>query len=137
MMIGILLLIFGASNAYASSECASTISSHAWDTGASGNVKVTFPSDVTSWSITLTFSEPVTNFQVWVGQNIECSGNTCTFENMSWNSNMNAGDELDIAFLYYFDSASEITNVSIDGLCGGETSGTTTSTTTTTTTGSP
>merc|ERR1712012_697922 len=137
MMIGILLLIFGASNAYASSECASTINSHAWDTGASGNVKVTFPYDVSSWSITFTFSKPVTNFQVWVGQNIACSGNTCTFENMSWNGNMKAGDELDIAFLYNFASASEITNVSIDGLCGGETSGTTTSTTTTTTTGSP
>ena len=91
-----------------------------WNAGASGKITVTFPSAVSSWTIAITFTSTKTDFQVWVGDNIQCSGTTCTFENMSWNGNQAAGSTLGIDFLYYFDSTSEISGVSIDGtdVCG-------------------
>ena len=111
-----ILLLFLASETTSSDSCSDVVTySSIWNSGASGNLKVTFPNTVSSWTIEITFTAAVTDFQVWVGENIECSGNTCTFDNMSWNGNMAAGSELGIDFLYYFDSTSEISGVSIDG----------------------
>ena len=92
-----------------------------WDKGASGKLEVEFPNKVSSWTIEITFTAPVTDFQVWVGDNIECTGNTCKFDNMPWNGNMEAGSVLGIDFLYYFDSTSGISGVSISGqdICTG------------------
>ena len=93
-----------------------------WHSGGSGTLKVKFPATVSSWKITIEFTAPVYNFEIWVGENIECAedGLSCTFENKPWNGQMSAGQELDIAFLYAFDSTANIDNVSIDGngVCG-------------------
>ena len=106
-----ILLLFSVSvtTSTGSDSCSDYVTySSIWDSGASGKLTVTFPSAVSSWTIEITFTAAVTDFQVWVGDNIECSGTTCTFENMSWNGNQAAGSTLGIDFLYYFDSTSEI-----------------------------
>ena len=111
-----ILLLFLASEATSSDTCSDVVTySSIWNSGASGKLTVTFPNTVSSWTIEVTFTAAVTDFQVWVGENIQCSGNTCTFDNMDWNENMAAGSELGIDFLYFFDSTSEISGVSIDG----------------------
>jgi len=82
--------------------------------GKSGTLTVEFSEDVTSWTIELTFDADITDFQVWVGTNIACSGSTCTFDNQDYNGEQSAGNTLDIAFLYSFvSSTAVISGVSI------------------------
>ena len=118
----ILLLLSALSGVSLGDDTCSDVVAYSsvWNAGASGKITVTFPSAVSSWTIAITFTSTITDFQVWVGDNIQCSGTTCTFENMSWNGNQAAGSTLGIDFLYYFDSTSEISGVSIDGtdVCG-------------------
>ena len=118
----ILLLLSALSGVSLGDDTCSDVVAYSsvWNAGASGKITVTFPSAVSYWTIAVTFTSTITDFQVWVGGNIQCSGTTCTFENMSWNGNQAAGSTLGIDFLYYFDSTSEISGVSIDGtdVCG-------------------
>ena len=128
----ILLLLSALSGVSLGDDTCSDVVAYSsvWNAGASGKITVTFPSAVSSWTIAITFTSAITDFQVWVGDNIQCSGTTCTFENMSWNGNQAAGSTLGIDFLYYFDSTSEISGVSIDGtdVCGTNSGGSDTTT---------
>jgi len=90
----------------------------AWDNtdaGKTGTLSVEFSKDVESWTIEVTFDAPIISFTVWDGTNIACSDSTCTFDNQDYNGVKSAGETLDIDFLYYFDSSSEISDVSISG----------------------
>ena len=78
-------------------------------------MSVEFSEDVESWTIEVTFDAPIISFTVWDGTNITCSDATCTFVNQDYNGVKSAGETLDIDFLYYFDSSSEISDVSISG----------------------
>ena len=81
---------------------------------------VKFPMTVSSWHMSVTFSAPLTDFTVWVGGNIHGSGTTWEFDNMDWDGNVNAGDVLDVAFLYHFSAPSEIIGITVNGVavCG-------------------
>merc|ERR1712226_951463 len=74
----------------------------AWNGRGTGYLYVPIPMDVETWKVTLTFSSPVTNLQVWDGLNIECTGHVCTFENQGYNEVQSAGTQLKIDFLMDF-----------------------------------
>ena len=78
-------------------------------------MSVEFSEDVSSWTIEITFDASIISFEVWDGINIQCSDTTCTFDNADYNGSQSAGDTLEIDFLYYFDSSSAISDVSISG----------------------
>ena len=112
----ILLLLSASGLSLGDDSCSDVVAySSIWESGASGKLTVTFPSTVSAWKIEITFTAAVTDFQIWVGVNIQCSGTKCTFENMSWNGNQNAGSTLGIDFLYYSNGYDKISGVSIDG----------------------
>jgi len=87
----------------------------AGDAGTTGTLSVEFSEDVSSWTIEITFDASIISFEVWDGINIQCSDTTCTFDNADYNGSQSAGDTLEIDFLYYFDSSSAISDVSISG----------------------
>ena len=81
---------------------------------------VKFTETVTSWHVRVSFSSPITDFQVWVGGNIQCSSTSCEFDNMDWDGNINAGEILDIPYLYHFptNAQSEINGIALRGVSG-------------------
>ena len=106
--------------------------------------------DVETWKVTLTFSSPVSNPQIWDGLNFECTGNVCTFENQGYNGVQSAGTELKIDFVMNFASEPDLVGLTVndvDVCTGGGGGGPTTTTmapttttngpTTTTTAGPP
>ena len=53
--------------------------------------------------------------------NVECNdGVSCSFDNLDWDGEINSGDILDVAFVYHYNSNSEISAVSVNGvdICG-------------------
>ena len=93
--------------------------------------------DVTNWKVSLTFSSPVDNLEIWVGLNSECSGNVCTFENQGYNGQQLAGTEVKVDFQMSFSSQAPdliaMTVNDIDVCTGGGNPSTSTSGPTTTT----
>ena len=87
-----------------------------------GTMHVKFTETVTSWHVRVSFTSPITDFQVWVGGNIQCSSTSCEFDNMDWDGNINAGETLDIPYLYYFptNAQSAINGIALNGveICG-------------------
>ena len=84
-------------------DCGSKLEFNAaWNGRGTGYLYVPIPMDVETWKVTLTFSSPVTNLQVWDGLNIECTGHVCIFENQGYNEVQSAGTQLKIDFLMDF-----------------------------------
>ena len=53
--------------------------------------------------------------------NVQCNdGVSCSFDNLDWDGEINSGDILDVAFVYHYNSNSEISVVSVNGvdICG-------------------
>ena len=53
--------------------------------------------------------------------NVQCNdGVSCSFDNLDWDGEINSGDILDVAFVYHYNSNSEISAVSVNGvdICG-------------------
>ena len=53
--------------------------------------------------------------------NIQCNdGVSCSFDNLDWDGEISEGDILDVAFVYHYNSNSEISAVSVNGvdICG-------------------
>ena len=83
LIIGSILLLFHQVQGDCSNENKFTSS---WATGANGAFSFKVPeSTSTGWTIKVTFDKPVTNLNVWNGQNEQCNGNVCTFSNKNWN----------------------------------------------------
>jgi hypothetical protein len=132
-------------------DCGSNLEfNNVWNTGGSGSFHVPIPMDVETWKVTLTFSSPVTDPQIWDGLNFECTGNVCTFENQGYNGVQSAGTELKIDFVMNFASEPDLVGLTVndvDVCTGGGGGGPTTTTmepitttngpTTTTTAGPP
>ena len=95
--------------------------------------------DVETWKVTLTFSSPVTNPQIWDGLNFECTGNVCTFENQGYNGVQSAGTELKIDFVMNFASEPDLVGLTVNDVdvCTGGGGPTTTTMEPTTTTNGP
>jgi hypothetical protein len=83
LIIGSILLLLHQVQGDCSNENKFTTS---WGTGANGAFSFKVPESTSSgWIIQVTFDKPVTNLNVWNGQNEQCNGNVCTFSNKSWN----------------------------------------------------
>ena len=83
LIIGSILLLLHQVQGDCSNENKFTSS---WGTGANGAFSFKVPeSTTTGWKIQVTFDKPVTNLNVWNGQNEQCNGNVCTFYNKNWN----------------------------------------------------
>ena len=83
LIIGSILLLLHQVQGDCSNENKFTSS---WATGANGAFSFKVPeSTSTGWTIQVTFDKPVTNLNVWNGQNEQCDGNVCTFSNKNWN----------------------------------------------------
>ena len=84
-------------------DCGSKLEFNAaWKGRGTGYLYVPILMDIETWKVTLTFSSPVTNLQVWDGLNIECTGYVCIFENQGYNEVQSAGTQLKIDFLMDF-----------------------------------
>ena len=120
-------------------DCGSNLEfNNVWNGGGSGSFHVPIPMDVETWKVTLTFSSPVTNPQIWDGLNFECTGNVCTFENQGYNGVQSAGTELKIDFVMNFASEPDLVGLTVndvDVCTGGGGGGPTTMAPTTTTNG--
>ena len=83
LIIGSILLLLHQVQGDCSNENKFTTS---WGTGANGAFSFKVPESTSSgWIIQVTFDKPVTNLNVWNGQNEQCNGNVCTFSNKNWN----------------------------------------------------
>ena len=83
LIIGSILLLLHQVQGDCTNENKFTAS---WSTGANGAFSFKVPeSTSTGWTIKVTFDKPVTNLNVWNGQNEQCNGNVCTFSNKNWN----------------------------------------------------
>jgi len=122
-------------------DCGSNLEfNNVWNGGGSGSFHVPIPMDVETWKVTLTFSSPVTNPQIWDGLNFECTGNVCTFENQGYNGVQSAGTELKIDFVMNFASEPDLVGLTVndvDVCTGGGGGPTTTTMAPTTTTNGP
>jgi len=112
-------LIWTTSKADTCSESEVVSYRSAWNGGASGDLSIEFPNSVNTWTISVTFTGAVTSFQIWGNvQNVQCSDTKCTFDNESWNAQMDAGSTLDCPFLYFYDYDSigtiEISDVTLN-----------------------
>ena len=113
-------LIWTTSKADTCSESGVVSYRSVWNGGASGDLSIEFPNSVNSWTVSVTFTGAVTDFQIWGNiQNVQCSDTKCTFDNESWNAQMDAGSLLDCPFLYFYDydsigSAIEISDVTLN-----------------------
>ena len=67
-----------------------------------GDFSITVPEDTESWKVTVTFDQEVDELNVWNGANVQCDGNTCTFEDASHNGVQNAGDVLNLGYQVHF-----------------------------------
>ena len=85
---------------YVSSECNQI--THAWNTGANGEFSIKVPSNTNGWKVTVTFDQQVQKLMVWNGNNVQCNGNVCTFENKGWNGNQNAGTIMKLGYQVQF-----------------------------------
>ena len=85
---------------YVSSECNQI--THAWNTGANGEFSIKVPSNTNGWKVTVTFDQQVQKLMVWNGNNVQCNGNVCTFENKGWNGNQDAGTIMKLGYQVQF-----------------------------------
>ncbi|KAK8384973.1 hypothetical protein O3P69_014502 [Scylla paramamosain] len=112
-----------------------------WSGNFQANLVVKIPVNSQSWSITLTFSSTVTQFQVWTADASATPSSTITLTNKSYNGMQTAGNTLTINFIASYSGAKpEVTSITFNGtpLCStGITAAPDTTTTSTTTTHSP
>merc|ERR1712126_691248 len=87
-------------------ECG-VIESHAWNTGATGKVRIPVPEDTEEWEVTLTFSGPIDSLDAHQGLDEACEGEVCTFTNESWNGVLVAGNMLELTYQATFEETEE------------------------------
>ncbi|KAK8384970.1 hypothetical protein O3P69_014502 [Scylla paramamosain] len=98
-----------------STECAAVQQTNEWSGNFQANLVVKVPADTNSWSITLTFSRTVTNFQVWVADASATPSSTITLTNKSYNGLQKAGNTLTINFIASYNGAKpEVTSVAFN-----------------------
>ena len=126
------LVGYGIDSIGGKSDCGSKLEFNAaWNGRGTGYLYVPIPLDVEKWKVTLTFSSPVSNLQVWDGLNIECTGKVCMFENQGYNEEQSAGTQLKIDFSMDFVSElPDLVGLTVNDVdvCTGESGGPTTTT---------
>jgi len=79
------------------------VESHAWNTGATGKLRIPLPEDTELWEVTITFDKPVDSLEAYQGVDELCDGETCTFTNESWNGELEAGNILELTYQASFE----------------------------------
>ncbi|KAK3889363.1 hypothetical protein Pcinc_006633 [Petrolisthes cinctipes] len=82
-----------------SSQCAKVIQKNEWRGNFQSDLVITVPVATTSWSIVLTFSQPISNFRVWIANPSTTTGRTVTLTNKNYNGNQAQGSILKIDFI--------------------------------------
>ena len=75
---------------------------HYTQPAANGEFSIIVPEDSENWNMTVTFDQEVAELNVWDGANLQCDGNTCTFENASYNAEQNANYPLTLNYQVKF-----------------------------------
>ncbi|KAK4290658.1 hypothetical protein Pmani_036457 [Petrolisthes manimaculis] len=81
------------------SQCAQVVQTNEWSGNFQANLVITVPEATTAWSIVLTFSQPISNFRVWIADPSTTTGTTLTLTNKSYNGNQAQGAILTIDFI--------------------------------------
>ena len=79
------------------------VESHAWNTGATGKLRIPLPENTELWEVTLTFDKPVDSLEAYQGVDEMCDGETCTFTNESWNGELQTGNVLELTYQATFE----------------------------------
>lgn len=87
-----------------------------WSGNFQANLVVKIPVDTQSWSITLTFSSTVTQFQVWDADASGAPASTITLTNKQYNGVQTAGNTLTINFIAsYSGTKPKVTSITFNG----------------------
>ncbi|KAK3892282.1 hypothetical protein Pcinc_003903 [Petrolisthes cinctipes] len=81
------------------SQCAKVIQKNEWSGNFQADLVITVPVATTAWSIVLTFSQPISNFRVWLADPSTTTGTTVTLTNKNYNGNQAQGAILRIDFI--------------------------------------
>merc|ERR1712136_239715 len=98
-------------------ECG-VIESHAWNTGATGKVRIPVAEDTEKWEVTLTFSGAIDSLDAHQGLDEACEGEVCTFTNESWNGVLTAGNMLELTYQATFEETEdhpELVSIAFNG----------------------
>ncbi|CAL4070550.1 unnamed protein product, partial [Meganyctiphanes norvegica] len=88
-----------------------------WDSNVQGDLNLIFPNTVSSWTLELTFSESLSEFQVYTIEKDTSSGSKFTLTPFNWNSKQDAGSSLTV-FIWITYSGTEtpqLTSAKLDG----------------------
>ena len=92
-----------------------------WNNGYTGDLLLKSKTDITSWNVEVTFSEPFSSFDVWNGNNKQCSGLTCTFSDKTWNGPIAGGQTRKLGFMVNFQQTKPVVvSLKVNGveICG-------------------
>ncbi|MPC16854.1 Endoglucanase A [Portunus trituberculatus] len=88
---------------------------HEWLGNFQANLVVKIPFSTQSWSIKLTFSSAVSQFQVWVADALPTSSTIVTLTNKSYNGMQTAGNTLTINFIAsYVGTKPQVTSITFN-----------------------
>ena len=93
-----------------------------WPGGMLGNFLLKPNEDVDGWDTTVTFNGAFNSFQVFNGDNAQCSGQVCTFADKGWNGFIGAGNTYQLEFMLLFSGPTPTVNsLVLNGveICGG------------------
>merc|ERR1712224_932867 len=84
-------------------EQCGVVESHAWNTGATGKLRIPLSENTELWEVTITFDKPVDSLEAYQGVDEMCDGETCTFTNESWNGELQSGNVLELTYQATFE----------------------------------
>lgn len=84
-------------------EPCGVVESHAWNTGATGKLRIPVPEDTELWEVTITFDKPVDSLEAYQGVDEVCDGTVCTFTNESWNGELKSGNAIELTYQATFE----------------------------------
>ena len=73
-----------------------------WPGGMLGNFHLMPNENVNRWDTTVTLKGAFDSFQVFNGDNAQCSGQVCTFADKGWNGFIGAGNTYQLEFMLLF-----------------------------------
>ena len=89
-----------------------------------GGMSFKIPEETNKWKITVTFTSAITEIVVYDGENENCVGNTCTFENIKWNGFQTKDSEISLKFHidYEAESINDVISIKFNGhdVCSSE-----------------
>jgi len=84
-------------------EQCGVVESHAWNTGATGKLRIPLSENTELWEVTITFDKPIDSLEAYQGVDEMCDGETCTFTNESWNGELQSGNVVELTYQATFE----------------------------------